>query len=324
MAKELSQYDANRIPVLVSGCLLGQQVRFDGGHKLDRFVAEGLSSAFEFVAVCPELAMGLGSPRAALRLVRDGDRTKLTESKNTAADYTARAEETAARLLEKLPRVYGAILKKDSPSCGPFKVKVYSESGMADRNGAGFFASALRAADPLLPMEDEGRLNDAGLREAFIERVYAYRRWVALVEEGLSVAKLMAFHRDHKFMIMSRPRSDYAKLGRIVAGLTKSNLAQQSQLYVAALMEVLARAPSRAARANMMYHLLGYLKQALGRDDKKALVDVLETYRTGALPFAVPMVLLADYFRRFPDPYVMQQYCLMRYPMALGMHTSNA
>lgn len=323
MNADLTERAADKVPVLVSGCLLGQKVRFDGGHKHDRFVTDKLSAAFEFVSVCPEMAMGLGSPRPTLRLVQGDGNTRLVTSNGNGTDLTSRADETARQMLANLPRVFGAILKKDSPSCGPFKVKVYGAHGLPDRSGTGFFAAALAAANPLLPLVDEGRLNDPGLREAFVERVFAYRRWVALVDEGLTVAKVMNFHRDHKFVIMSRPRTDYRDLGRIVAGLNRVNLEAQSQVYISAFMTVLAQAPCRRARANMLYHMLGYLKEFLGREDKQALVEAVETYRTGELPFAVPMILLRDYFRRFPDPYVEQQYCLARYPLALGMHTGN-
>lgn len=318
-----TQLPLDKIPVLVSGCLLGQKVRFDGGHKHDRYITDQLSAAFDFVSVCPEMAMGLGTPRPTLRLVETASGLTLRPSKDGAADFTDKAQSTAVEIVARLPRVFGAILKKDSPNCGPFKVKVYDQRGMPERKGTGFFAQALAEADPLLPVEDEGRLNDAGLRESFIERVFVYQRWSAMMDEGLTIARLMDFHRDHKYLIMSRPRADYSALGRMVAEAQKDCLAERAAEYIRALMTILSVAPSRQARANMLYHLVGYLKKCLDRDDKQALVEAVETYRAGGLPFAVPLVLLRDYFRRFPNPYIDRQYCLARYPLALGMHVGT-
>lgn len=301
---------------------MGASVRYDGGHKRHALVTEVLSHGFEFVAVCPEVAMGLDVPRPALRLRHTHAGVRLYDSRHSTVDHTAAATESASAVIQGLPAIYGAILKKDSPSCGVHRVKVYHENNVVERNGIGIFACTLLSNDPLLPVEEEGRLNDDGIRESFIERIYAYYDWHQLVRSGLTIAKLMAFHRDHKFLIMSRPAVRYNDLGKLLANTEGASPRTVGAQYIERLMSVLKIAPTRRARTNMLYHMLGYLKRSVGPDDKRALVESLEQYRLGFTPLGVPLSLLKDYFRRFPHEYVQRQRLMKPFPLPFGMFQS--
>lgn len=301
---------------------MGASVRFDGGHKRHSLITEVLSHGFEFVSVCPEIAMGLGVPRPALRLRNTVAGVRLCDSKHPNVDHTKVATESASVLIRSFPAIFGAILKKDSPSCGVHRVKVYHENNIAERNGTGLFARTLLNSDPLLPVEEEGRLNDDGIRESFIERTYVYSDWRKMVRSGLTIAKLMTFQRDHKFMIMSRPTVRYSELGKLLANTDGASVEAVGAQYIERLMAVLKIVPTRRARTNMLYHMLGYLKRSVGADDKRALVESLEQYRLGFTPLGVPLSLLKDYFRRFPHEYVQQQRLMQSYPLPLGMFQS--
>jgi uncharacterized protein YbgA (DUF1722 family)/uncharacterized protein YbbK (DUF523 family) len=306
------------IRVGISSCLLGNEVRFDGGHKRDRYLTDTLGLFFQWVPVCPEVEMGLGTPRETLRLVGDPAAPRLVFGK-TGGDQTAAMQGWSKTRLEQLAAedLCGYILKSDSPSCGMERVRVYGESGMPSKTGVGIYARALMGRFPLLPVEEEGRLHDLPLRENFVERVFCYRRWRDAVSGGLTRGKLVAFHTAHKFLLMAHSPKHYTELGRLVAaakGRPPRELeAQYGELFMAAL-KVKASAKKHV---NVMQHILGYLKRELDARDKAELLALIGDYHRNLVPLVVPLTLLKHHLRRTPVPYVEDQVYLSPHPKEL-------
>ena len=306
---------AGKIRLGVSSCLLGEEVRYDGGHKHNALVTGLLGEFFEWVPVCPELEMGLGVPRETLRLAGEPEDPSLLSLKSKR-DHTKSMRRYASRRLRELASdgLRGYILKKDSPSCGLFRVRVYVESGAPNRNGRGLFASALAQRFPLLPLEEEGRLNDMPLRENFIERVYAFHRWMELRSCSPRPADLVNFHTRHKFTLLSHSRVRYNKLGRLVARAGKGSFRALLEEYGKLFMEALACKATRKKHTDVLYHLAGYLKNVLDRTDKEELVGAIRDYHLEVVPLIVPITLLKHHFRRHPDAYALGQTYLNPYP----------
>jgi uncharacterized protein YbgA (DUF1722 family)/uncharacterized protein YbbK (DUF523 family) len=305
-----------KIPIGISSCLIGQEVRFDGGHKHDAYITGTLGQYFEFHSFCPEVEIGLGVPRPTLHLAKVDGEIRCVGVKDPERDVTDRLRKHAEQLKERHAELCGYILKKDSPSCGMERVKVYSNS-QPRREGVGIYAEAMMKANPLMPVEEEGRLGDPGLRENFIQRVYVFFRWKQMLLEGLSADKLTTFHARHKLIIMSH--GDYREPGRILAGLSKETLAETAEKYIALLMKILKHVPTRSRHVNVLQHIQGYLKKELSADDKAEMVEVIERYRRGELPLIVPLTLLKHHFRKFPDPYIDESYYLSPYPQELRL-----
>jgi len=304
----------------VSACLLGHQVRYDGGHKRDAFIIGPLSEHLEFMPICPETAIGLGVPRPTIRLMGDPARPRLVGTADASMDVTGKMEEYAWQQVKSLGDLCGYILKKDSPSCGMERVKVFNASGgCAVRKGTGVFARILKQALPLLPVEEEGRLNDAVLRENFINRVYVMQRWHSLQRQGVSAAALIEFHAAHKYLVMSHSQAAYQRLGRLLSDLSKSDLPNIAQSYIQELMPALARRVTRSRHVNVLQHIMGYLKKRIDSGDKAELSASIETYRRGETPLVVPITLLRHYFRRHHDPYMEKQVYLHPHPEKLGL-----
>ncbi|MGZ8144128.1 MAG: YbgA family protein [Methylosarcina sp.] len=305
-----------KIPIGISSCLIGQEVRFDGGHKLDAYITGTLGQYFEFHSFCPEVEIGLGVPRPTLHLVKVDGAVRCVGVKDPDRDVTDRLRKHAEQLKERHAELCGYILKKDSPSCGMERVKVYSNS-QPRREGVGIYAEAMMKANPLMPVEEEGRLGDPGLRENFLQRVYVFYRWKQMLLEGLSADKLTTFHARHKLIIMSH--ADYRELGQMLAGLSKETLAETAGQYIALLMKILKHVPTRSRHVNVLQHIQGYLKKELSADDKAEMVEVIERYRRGELPLIVPLTLLKHHFRKLPDPYIDESYYLSPYPQELRL-----
>ncbi len=233
---------ADTIKIGVSACLLGRKVRFDGGHKRSRFVTDALGDHFEFVAFCPEVAIGMGTPRQPIRLVGDIQNPEAVGVRNSELNVSQPLRDYGKKAAADMHELCGFIFKKDSPSCGMERVKIYSDKGMPERSGTGLFAHQIMKAHPLLPVEEEGRLNDAGLRENFVTRVYVYARWKALVETGISKASLISFHAGHKYLVMSHSTVIYRQLGQMLSDLTRASLADIADSYIALLMQALSHA----------------------------------------------------------------------------------
>jgi uncharacterized protein YbgA (DUF1722 family)/uncharacterized protein YbbK (DUF523 family) len=309
----------------ISTCLLGERVRFDAGHKLDRYLTGTLGCFVEWVPVCPEVEIGLPIPRESMRLVGDPEAPRLIAPKS-GTEYTDRMKAWAHRRLEELAAMdlCGFVAKKDSPSSGLFRVKVYNEHGMAQRNGTGIFPRELMNRFPLLPLEEEGRLNDMPLRENFIERVFAYYRWTEMLDEyrasnpPRTAGPLVRFHTAHKLTLMAHSPKHYTEMGRMVAKAGTEPWEELTAAYGAMLMEGLSVMGTRGKHVNVVQHLMGFLKSHLSSEDKQELLGLIEDYRQGLLPLIVPLTLLKHHLNRYPVPdWVHQQVYLNPYPKEL-------
>jgi uncharacterized protein YbgA (DUF1722 family)/uncharacterized protein YbbK (DUF523 family) len=308
---------SEKIRVGISSCLLGAKVRYDGGHKQDAYINGTLAQYFDFVPVCPEVAIGLGTPREPIRLVGDPGSPRAVGVRDPSRDATERLARYGTEMGRTLQDISGYILKRASPSCGMERVKVYNEHGMSNPRGVGIYARAFMQCQPLLPVEEEGRLGDPVLRENFIERVFAYRRWRQLVSAGLTPRRLVDFHTEHKLMMMAHSQAAYQRLGRLVSRAGIEPIETLAEAYVAELMAAMRRRVSRGRHANILLHLLGYLKRVLDAADKAEMVSTIDAYRKGLVPLIVPITLLKHHFRRHPHPYVERQYYLNPHPREL-------
>lgn len=313
----------NKIPVAISRCLLGDNVRYNGDHKHNRFCTGVLADYFEFVPTCPEVEIGMSVPRKPIRLVdMDGD-IRAVESDNPENDYTDALAKKGQSFALSNKEICGFIATPNSPSCGVFGVKLYLPNGNPINKTEGRFSNALRQSNPLLPVEESGRLNDAGLRENFIMRVYTYQRWLTLKKEGINPDALVKFHSRHKYLLMSHNYTAYKVLGRMIADIGGSDLEAAADAYIKALMEALSAPPARGKHCNVLQHLMGYLKQNIDKQDKKELLDSIEDYRGGIVPLIVPISLLRHHFERARDThqYALQQFYLAPFPHELGLRS---
>jgi uncharacterized protein YbgA (DUF1722 family)/uncharacterized protein YbbK (DUF523 family) len=310
--------EAQKIRLGVSACLLGEEVRYDGGHKRDLFLTETLGPFVEWVPVCPEVEIGLGVPRDTIRLLGDAAAPRLVAEK-TGEDVTARMQRYArsrARELESLD-LHGYVLKRGSPSCGLFRVRVYEDGGLPHGNGTGVYARALVEHFPLLPVEEEGRLGDAAIRENFIERVFATARWRAFLARRPGPGDLVAFHTAQKFAVLAHSPSHYAALGRLVSAAGGSRLGARLAEYGALLMQALSIRATRARHANVLQHLAGFFKRQLEGDARAELADVIHDYRRGLVPLVVPLTLIKHHVRRIRVAYLADQTYLSPHPKEL-------
>jgi len=307
------------IRVGISSCLLGEAVRFDGNHKFDNYINRTLAPFFELIPFCPEVAIGMGVPRPPIRLEGGSDAPRAVGVRDRDLDVTDRLRAYSREQADsdRVRQLSGFLLKSKSPSCGMERVKVYHGAG-ASRNGRGLFAAELMAAQPHLPVEEEGRLGDPVLRENFIQRLFAYHRWQQLShDQPLTPARLVAFHSHHKLVLMAHGPSHYQALGRLVATAGSQPLADLAARYIEGFMSALQQHATRALHSNVLQHLLGYLKRDLDSDDKAELLQLIDRYRLGELPLIVPLTLLRHHFRRHPNDYVAQQVYLHPHPPEL-------
>jgi uncharacterized protein YbgA (DUF1722 family)/uncharacterized protein YbbK (DUF523 family) len=308
----------DRIRVGVSSCLLGAEVRFDGGHKLDQYVTGTLGRCVEWVPVCPELEIGLGVPREALRLVGDPEAPRLVTVK-TRLDHTERMLAWSGAKVEELRELEldGYILKSKSPSCGMERVRVYTEAGMPSRSGPGLFARALMAALPLIVVEEEGRLNDPRLRESFVTRLFAHYRWRQLTGGRVRPGGLVAFHARHKLLVMAHSEPHLRALGRLVARAGAERpaglLGEYGEGFFAALR---VRATTRK-HTNVLQHIAGYFREHLDRRDRDELHGMIADYRRGFVPLIAPVTLLRHYVGKFGPEYLRDQVYLDPHPKEL-------
>jgi len=303
----------------ISTCLLGERVRYDGGHKLDHFLADTLGRYVEWVPVCPEVEIGLPIPREAVRLVGDPDSPRLIAPKS-GADHTDTMQAWASKRLDELAAIglCGFVFKKDSPSSGLFRVRVYDQHGNPSRTGTGIFPRAVMQRFPLLPLEEEGRLNDLPLRENFIERVFAYYRWTEMLDKEPTPSGLVRFHTAHKLTLMAHSIKHYQELGRLVAQAGTLPWEELVASYGAKFMEGLTLLGTRRKHVNVLQHLMGYLKKELSSEDKQELLGLIEDYRQEVVPLIVPLTLLQHHLRRHVVPeWVHQQVYLNPYPKEL-------
>ncbi len=306
------------IRVGVSSCLLGRKVRFDGGHKHDRYLTDVLGEWFDWVSVCPEVEIGLGTPRPTIRLEAAGDAPRLVEPKS-GEDLTERMRSYSERRVGELRRLDldGYILKRASPSCGMERVKVWSQGGMPEKNGVGIFAAVLLAHWPNLPVEEEGRLNDPVLRENFVERVFCSHRWRSLQRVGLSRARLIAFHTAHKMLLRTHNEAGYRRLGVLVASFGRRPDSEVFAEYEDEFFAVLARRATVKRHVNVLQHAVGYLRDVVEEADRRALLDLIEDYRNSLVPLVVPITMLRHYVNRHHIEYLTGQLYLEPHPKEL-------
>ena len=302
----------------ISQCLLGEQVRFDGGHKRDRFLTDMLGQCVEWVPVCPEVEAGLGTPREAMHLVGQPDAPRLLTIK-TQKDHTPTLQKFCHRKIQELKsfELDGYVFKKDSPSCGIKQVRLYQHPSSPSRKGIGLFAQAFQTAFPLIPVEDEGRLNDAGIRENFIERIFAYHRWQNLLISGLTRRGIVAFHTQHKYFLLAHSRPHYHALGQLVAAAKQYTPHQLSVSYGAAFTEALKVKTTVRKHVNVLQHLLGHFKKHITKRQQQELQGLISDYHRGLTPLIAPLTLINHYVREHNIEYLADQIYLQPHPKEL-------
>jgi uncharacterized protein YbgA (DUF1722 family)/uncharacterized protein YbbK (DUF523 family) len=306
------------IHIGISACLLGEPVRYDGGHKRLPFADKELRRHFSFVQVCPEQAIGMGVPRPTIRLVGNPDSPQLLGSKDSSLDVTDQMNVFASDITPSLNYLSGYILCAKSPSCGMERVPVYDASGNGlGKIGIGLYARKLMAAHPLLPIEENGRLNDVHLRENFVLRVVAYARWQAMVSEGLSAKRLQDFHRRHKFLLLAHNQPLYRELGPIVA--EAGDIQNRADRYIEKFMVALKQPASTKNHTNTLMHIQGFLKDHLEASDKARLTEVIRDYAAGQLPLLVPLEMLSLFLKKYEVDYLLDQYYFDPYPRDLKL-----
>jgi len=309
---------SSTIRIGVSRCLLGEPVRYDGGHKRDVFLTDVLSRYVEWVPICPEAEAGFGTPREAMRLVGDVEHPKLVTI-GTERDLTKPLLQFSARTLGRLEEddLSGYIFKKNSPSCGIERVRLFNQHGMPSRTGVGLFARAFMDRFPLVPVEEEGRLCDPGIRENFIERIFCYRRWQDLVEQGATRQAIIQFHTVHKYLLLAHSPQLYQLLGRLVGEAKAYRPKELAARYGELFMKALAAKATVRKHVNVLQHMLGYFKDALTSREKTELLDVIGDYHQGLTPLVVPLTLIKHYVKRFDVPYIRDQVYLNPHPKEL-------
>jgi uncharacterized protein YbgA (DUF1722 family)/uncharacterized protein YbbK (DUF523 family) len=306
------------IRIGISTCLLGEKVRFDGGHKRNQYLDEVLGEYFEWVPVCPEVEVGMGIPRESVRLVRSGDRVQMVGVK-TQTDWTdaMRAYSTIkGRALHEY-RLSGYIFKSDSPSCGMERVRVYSNTGMPAKNGRGLFADAFMTKYPIIPIEEEGRLNDPNLRDNFIVRVFSYHRLQTLFADGFNRGSLVKFHTIHKYLLLAHSPNHYNLLGRIVADAKKYTPAEFREKYSALFMEALQIKATPKKNVNVLHHILGFLREQITVLERDDILSVIDDYYHELVPLIVPITLIKHYVLKRDVPYIRDQVYLNPHPKEL-------
>ncbi|MDB4965161.1 MAG: hypothetical protein JWN44_850 [Myxococcales bacterium] len=301
-----------RYRIGVSACLVGAPVRFDGGHKHDDFV-EALAGVADLVTVCPEMELGLGTPRESMRLVREDGLITL-RAPRSGRDLTDGMRQYAQRKAAAIAAwdLDGFIVKKDSPSCGMERVRVYDHNGVAQRSGRGLFTEALMAAHPLLVVEEEGRLRDPTLRENFLVRIAAHRAVRRLFAGEWRLGELVAFHSSIKLELLAHSTTAYRALGRLVAHGKRMPRAELAAAYARGLLEALARVPSTGTHVNVMQHIAGYFSRILSGDERSELAELIAEYQEERVPRTSPLTLLRHHARKSGDAYLARQTYLQR------------
>lgn len=305
----------------ISKCLLGEKVRFDGQHKLDRFLCNELGAYVNWVALCPELECGMSIPREALRLIGDNADTARLFTNKHFLDKTEQMLSYTFRKLDELEKenLRGFIFKAKSPTSGMQGVKIYTEDGIPSKRGSGIFAREFMKRFPNIPVEDEGRLHDPGLRENFIEKIYIYDRWLTYRETDGSIAGFISFHARHKYIFMSHSPALLKAGGKIVAASSKKTIKNDILVYEPALMNILNLKTTVKKHVNVLQHIMGYFKNELSQDEKQELLDIIQKYADHYIPLIVPIVLLQHYVRKYQELYLLEQWYLNPHPDELKL-----
>ncbi|QYJ83824.1 YbgA family protein [Shewanella aegiceratis] len=307
-----------KLKIGISACVMGEPVRFDRGHKKSGFCMEQLAEFAEFKPVCPEMAIGLPVPRPTIRqIVRDNIIT--VSRPDGSGDVTQALKDFGAKVAQNYQDLAGFVFCAKSPSCGMERVKVYHHHGKgSESTGIGIFAEQVMKANPLLPCEENGRLNDPIIRENFTTRIFTYQKWLDLKAEGLTRHKLIQFHSAHKYLVMSHHVESYRELGRLL-GRADIDLEEQSERYISGLMQALKHKASRRSHTNTLQHLQGYFKRQLDEHKRRELTQEIAAYREGLSPLLVPLTLIKHYLIEFPNEYLLQQAYLNPHPKELRL-----
>ena len=310
----------DKIRLGISTCLLGENVRYDGGHKRDRFIIETVGQFVEFVPVCPEVECGLPVPRESMHLAGNPESPRLVTTRSKI-DHTERMVHWARKRVGELERenLCGFVFKSNSPSSGMERVKIYNEHGMAQKIGVGMFARAFMDHFPLLPVEEDGRLHDIRLRENFIELIFALKRWRELLDHHQSRGKLVAFHTQHKLLILSHSQKHSTILGKLVAEAKNIPAEQLYSQYQMIFMEALRLKTTIKKNINVLQHMMGYFKRQLSADEKQELLETIDQYRSEYIPLIVPVTLIKHYVRKYDQTYLQQQLYLNPHPLELKL-----
>lgn len=310
----------DKIRLGISTCLLGEPVRYDGGHKWDRFLTDTLGRYVDFVPVCPEVECGLGTPREAMHLVGDPANPKLVTVRS-GVDHTEKMLSWARRRVVELEKedLCGFIFKSKSPSSGMERVKVYGPSGSAATTGVGLFARAFMEHFPLLPVEEEGRLHDPKLRENFIEAIFTLKRWRDMLGMQSGRGTLVDFHTRHKLLLRAHSPEHLRRLGKLVAEAASLGVSELYARYQNLLLEALGRKTTPKKNTDVLYHLMGHFKKDLSADEKQELREIIDQYRIGLVPLIVPVTLINHYVRKYDEPYLKGQWYLHPHPLELQL-----
>ncbi|MFA6619232.1 MAG: DUF523 and DUF1722 domain-containing protein [Candidatus Neomarinimicrobiota bacterium] len=305
----------------ISSCLLGNKVRFDGQHKLNRFLRDELGPFVEWVPVCPEMECGMPVPREALRLIGKDPETARLFTNKTFVDKTEQMLDFTYPKLNELEKenLRGFVFKTKSPTSGMRGVKIYSEKGVPERHGSGIFAREFMKRFPNIPVEDEGRLHDPGIRENFIEKIYIYDRWLTYCENDGSIAGFISFHTRHKYTFMAHAPALLKTAGKIVAASSKKTINSDILAYEPVLMSIVNLKATVKKHVNVLQHIMGYFKNDLSSDEKQELLYVIQKYADHYVPLIVPIVLLQHYVRKYQDPYLLEQWYLNPHPDELKL-----
>jgi uncharacterized protein YbgA (DUF1722 family)/uncharacterized protein YbbK (DUF523 family) len=307
-----------KIRLGISACLIGQLVRWNGGHTRDRFLTDTLSHYVDYVPVCPEVECGLPTPREPLRQVGSPEHPRLVTTK-TKVDLTDQMVAWARRRVAELEKenLCGFIFMARSPSSGMERVKVYDEHGVPHKTGVGMFARIFMEHFPLLPVEENGRLCDARLRESFIERIFTLKRWREMLARGRTRGNLVDFHACHKLLLLAHSPKHCREMGRLVGQAKARRPTELFEQYQELLMAAMRLKATPRKHVNVLQHMLGYFKRQLAPDEKQEMLEVIEQFRRELIPLIVPVTLLGHYVRKYDEPYLSQQVYLHPHPAEL-------
>ncbi len=309
-----------KIKIAISSCLIGNQVRYDGGHKRSKYCLDVMSDWFEYQPICPEMGIGMPSPRPPIHLVSINDDIRVQQVDDHAIDVTADLKDYAKRTLSKIRDISGYIVIRNSPSCGMERVRVYHENGNpTNLSSQGAYIGELMQLRPELPVEEEGRLQDPKLRENFITRVFAYDEWNRTVVKQPELKNLVAFHSRYKYLIMAHSYKAYRELGQLVANDGSKSIPKLISDYEALLMQSLRKIASSKSHTNVLYHIFGYLKKNLSSEAKQEIINVIEQYRSGIVTLITPITLVNHYLKQFGSDYIQNQAYLNPHPIELGL-----
>ncbi len=312
------KFSPDSIQIGISACLIGEKVRFDGGHKQFRFCTEELSQYVQYRPICPEMGIGMGAPRKTIRLENHIGDIRVVAS-DGSFDVTDSLREFSRQTSSRLGALSGYVFCAKSPTCGMERVNLYKAgTNDASKDGVGVYAAQIMKDHPLMPVEESGRLNDPHLKENFVTRVFAYHDWQKMVHKGLTKGALIKFHTRYKYLLMAHDPKGYYELGPLLAN-AGGNLEETAQAYIEGFMASLKNRAKRKTHANTMQHLQGYFKRYLSSTERQALAECIHQYRQGLLPLLAPMTLIKHYLKMYPNPYMAQQIYLNPHPEALKL-----